>query len=124
MNNEENFQTNLYRLSDEVIDEISKAMVFYNKHSIIKNPILIERAGRDLSNVYTTVNNLETKEPVKNNLPDTDNALAKVNLQNTLEAFNQFLDKALQNAGEGQCHKLVLTIKNNYQSQVMQGLLK
>jgi hypothetical protein len=124
MNDEETYRINLYRLSNEVIEEISKALFFYSKHSITRNPILIERASRDLSYVYTTVDETGTiAEPTMkpSEPPSVTETLAKVNLQNALQAFDQILDKALQNSGEGQCQKLILSIQNNYKSLILKN---
>jgi hypothetical protein len=127
-NTEENYQINLYRLSNEVINEIYQALLFYGKHSITKNQVLIERAFRDIGNIYSVVDNKSNSTTVTapTNSNANENPLAAIALQNTLQAFEQFLNKAEASVEDADASKLnfILLIKDTYKNMVLNTLNK
>jgi Cu2+-containing amine oxidase len=81
----------LYRLANEVKNEILKAMNFW-QYSPIKNEILTSRAIIDLTNQYSTTKDSITD--VTNNINDSDFFRVK----NGIDSFKSFMENIKNNS--------------------------
>jgi len=92
MDESENFNEkmpniSLYRISDEVKNELVRALNFWNVASGSKNPLLTELIIRELKVPYTTTDIINISTP--------DNTTPNIRLHNGIVAFKQQLQKYL-----------------------------
>jgi hypothetical protein len=85
--NEKMPSISLYRISDEVKNELVRALNFWNVASGSKNPLLTELIIRELKVPYTTTDMI--------NASTSDNTTPNIRLHNGVVAFKQQLQKYL-----------------------------
>ena len=83
----------LYRIADEVLKEIVKAIYFWNDFSPSKNQLLINRAVTNLSTSYGTTKTIVSDTT---NVQLDDVLTAKI--KNGINAFKDYLNAKLNNS--------------------------
>ena len=79
----------LYRISDEVKNELFRALSFWNQFATNKNQIFIERAASDLKNPYATTKSILASTAATTNIKSDSFASIKIN--NGIIAFKKYL---------------------------------
>jgi hypothetical protein len=112
----------LYKLDDPVKNEIFKALNFYSKFDVARDLMLLDRANTCLTNVYDTVNPDDVSNASAGSTTDVaplSDAMYKHNVDNTLKAFEGFLNTLLTKDPTNTTLKMITL---NFQKMVKDSL--
>lgn len=84
-----NDEINLFRLTDDVRQEVLKALNFWTRFSLVKNAVLSQRAANDLTNRYTSISKLE-KTSIENSTQSNPKEFTEV-IQNHLALIDKMI---------------------------------
>ena len=82
----------VYRIANEVMNEILKAIKFWNQHGTQKNTLYVTRAINDLSKPYGTTKSV----PLNDTNVQNNNEITKI--KNGIDSFKQYLLNKKTNA--------------------------
>jgi hypothetical protein len=112
MTDNNSFKT--YRITEDVKEELLRALIFHRNHNLTKNELLTERAFNDLQNHYEIINfNYNSSEPVITKSSATK-SINEINFENSLSAFESDINFALENINTKNFKKILEDIKEKF----------